>query len=146
MICSAVLFSPTLRLALSKEYLVWFGRASFPLYLLHGPAYALDSSTDAIYYPGTPQGFSESSSRNEQDSEKQRDMRGFEPGCPIPVLILAPFFLILFIVVRLWQSTVDLWVEGAILRLEAFAMSLELTSKNNNKKGKCHTCMHRLIG
>ncbi|KAJ5883096.1 uncharacterized protein N7473_009982 [Penicillium subrubescens] len=146
MICSAVLFSPTLRLALSKEYLVWLGKASFPLYLLHGPLMRSILAWMLFIYPGTPQGFSESSSRNEQDSEKQRDMRGSEPGRPIPVLMLAPFFLILFIVVRLWQSTVDLWVEGAILRLEAFAMSSELTSKNNNKKGECHTCMHRLIG
>jgi hypothetical protein len=93
-------------------------------------------------YPGTPQGFLESSSRVEQDSEKQRDMRVFEPGRPIPVLILASFFLILLFCVRLWQSTVDIWTEGALLRLEAFAMSSELTPKNNNwEKGKCHTCI-----
>jgi hypothetical protein len=142
MICSAILFSPYLRLALSKEYLVRLGRASFPLYLLHGPLMRSILAWMLFIYPGTPQGFLESSSRVEQDSETQRDMRGFEPGRPIPVLILASFFLILLFCVRLWQSTVEIWTEAALLRLEAFAMSSEPTPKNNNwEKGKCHTCV-----
>ncbi|KAL1969620.1 hypothetical protein VTN77DRAFT_8173 [Rasamsonia byssochlamydoides] len=128
-LCFSILFSPSMRNALSNRYLLWLGGISYPLYLLHGPlmrsvmAYMLFLPASLTFKPdlledGTP-----------------------DPESLIPVpsrltlcLILPFFFAFLLVVVRLWAVKVEPYFGTATDAFERFARTWGKESSNSGKQ------------
>lgn len=115
-LCFAVLFSPSMRRALSNRYLLWLGGVSFPLYLLHGPlmrsvmAYMLFGYAALTFQPATL-----------EDGTPDP-----ESLIPIPSLlalwiVLPIFFAFLLLVVKAWSVKVEPYFGTATNLLESFA-------------------------
>lgn len=107
MLCAAILYSPSMRTALSHRYLLWLGALSFPLYLLHGP-FLRSLMTYMIFLPswwnGSPSPIP-------------------VPGTPMIAIMLPIFFAILLVVVKLWAVHVEPYFGVMTDRFERFAHS-----------------------
>lgn len=93
----SILMSPHFRRALSHRWLLWLGKISFPLYLLHGSfmrsvlAWLLFSQQQIT----------------EIEEEGKRHMRYPLPGMPTFLVVMPVFFVILFTATHFWAVKIE---------------------------------------
>ena len=93
----SIVMSPHLRRALSQRWLLWLGKVSFPLYLLHGSfmrsilAWLLFSRQKIT----------------EIEEEGKKSMRYPLPGIPTFLIAMPAFFVILFTATHFWATKIE---------------------------------------
>ncbi|KAL9130625.1 MAG: hypothetical protein Q9217_001239 [Psora testacea] len=101
LLCFTIVMSPHLRRALAHKWLLWLGKISFPLYLLHGSfmrsilAWLLFANESLI----------EMEERN--GSETYIVMKYPLPSTATFVVVMPVFFVILFTATHLWAQKVE---------------------------------------
>jgi hypothetical protein len=115
MLSAAILYSPSMRSALSHRYLLWLGSLSFPLYLVHGTLIR-SLMTYMIFLPS-------SLTFEPEIREDGSESRIPVPGKLIIAVMLPIFSVILLVVVKLWAVHVEPYFGVMTDRFERFAHS-----------------------
>ncbi|KAI4234961.1 MAG: hypothetical protein LQ349_003466 [Xanthoria aureola] len=92
-----VVMSPHLRRALSHRWLLWLGKISFPLYLLHG-SFMRSILTWLLFAR---------SKLTEMEEEGHKYMRYPLPGAPTFLVVMPIFMLILLTATHFWATKVE---------------------------------------
>lgn len=118
MLSLSILYSPSMRRALSHRWLLWIGGLSFPLYLLHGPLIRSLMTYMVFLIPSFM--FTPDLLRNGSP----------DPNSLIPIpntlvlcVIMPVFFAILLVVSKLWAIHVEPWFGVWTDAFEKFAHS-----------------------
>ena len=101
----SVIFSPNLRRILTHRYLLWLGRVSFPLYLLHGTF--MRSLLAWVLYGGRPTVETE-----EWDDTLKEHYKVNRIPAPRPLIflfVLPLWALVVLSVTHLWADNVEPW-------------------------------------
>lgn len=117
-VCLGVMFSPTLRQALSNRVLLWLGSISFPLYLIHGPL----MRSVLVYLLYFPMSFGFDPARLADGTPDPNSYIPTPNTCRL-VVILGLFFAFLLYVARLWSIHVEPKMGAATQSLEKFSRS-----------------------
>ena len=101
LLCFAIIMSPHLRKLLSRRPLVWLGKISFPLYLLHGTF----MRTILAWLLFARQHLVEMEERNGEETfvVKKYPL----PGLPTFLVVMPIFFPILFFATHMWANKVE---------------------------------------
>ena len=97
----AAVLSPHIRLALSHRWLLWLGKISFPLYLLHG-SFMRSILSWLIFARESLKEMEERSAENTYIV-----MRYPLPSIPTFIIVMPIFFLILFSATHVWAVKVE---------------------------------------
>lgn len=119
LLCLTIVMSPHLRRALSHRVLLWLGKISFPLYLLHGSfmrsilAWLLFANSALV-------------EMEERDgAETYVVMRYPLPDYPTFVVVMPIFFAVLFGATHVWANRVEPHFGTVTKRLEEVMMGKE---------------------
>lgn len=101
LLCLTVVLSPHLRRVLSHPYLLWLGKVSFPLYLLHGSfmrsilSWLLFARQDLMEF-------------EEREGDQTSIVMKYPlPGYPTFIVVAPLFFVTLFSVTHVWAMKVE---------------------------------------
>lgn len=126
-ICMAIFFSPWLKDALSSKHLLWLGKHSFAVYLLHGTLIRSILSW-AMFGMHTP-GFHE----EEREGKLVMVSNGRLPMRPKYHLawIMPPFFVGLYTIAFFWTKYVDPYCAKLTFKFEKFVFKENEKSSGN---------------
>jgi hypothetical protein len=133
-LCGAILYSPSMRAALSNRFLLWLGGLSFPLYLLHGPLLR-SVMTYMVFLPA-------SLTFQPEILEDGTESLIPVPGTLMISVMLPIFFVILMVVVKLWAMHVEPYFGVMTDNFERFARTWGkggiVSSVQNGHMLPCH--------
>lgn len=115
----AIVLSPHLRRALSHPWLLWLGKISFPLYLLHG-TFMRSLLAWMLFYGQTLKNIEENNG-----GQKYLVLRYPLPGIPTFLAVMPVFMAILIAATHLWAVKVEPWFGWITDRAQKIMFSKE---------------------
>ncbi len=115
-ICLAIFVSPQLKDWLSSKYLLWLGKHSFAVYLIHGTL--IRSVMSWVMYGMKIPGF------HEEEREGKIVMVGDPRLTALPLInlvwIVPPFFVLTYALAHFWTNYVDPFCAKVTFKFEQF--------------------------